>query len=93
MKRGVDITHFFYREGHLFTICKVLMKVLSPNRYPGLLRCRDHGGNQNKLMALYAQLPYLRDMIDNINQQHLIHKVMCETVTLAKPPMISIGCL
>lgn len=75
-ERGVDITHFFYRENHLCTILQSFNEgIITPAAIQVCCDAEIMVVTKSKLMALYAQLPYLRDLIDNINQQHLIHKV------------------
>jgi signal-transduction protein with cAMP-binding, CBS, and nucleotidyltransferase domain len=75
-ERGIDITHFFYPENHLCTILQSFNEgTITPTAIQACCDAEIMIVTKTRLMALYAQLPYLRELIDNVNQQHLIHKV------------------
>ncbi|WP_221284833.1 Crp/Fnr family transcriptional regulator [Mucilaginibacter sp. SP1R1] len=75
-EKGIDITHFFYKENQISTILQSFNEG-TPTE-PGIQACCDAEVlviTKSKLLALYQQLPYMKGIIDKINQQHLIEKV------------------
>ena len=75
-ERGADITHFFYPENNLCTILQSFNEgSITPTFIQACCDAEIMVITKTRLMALYAELHYLRDIIDDINQQHLIHKV------------------
>ncbi|MBB6131627.1 Crp/Fnr family transcriptional regulator [Mucilaginibacter lappiensis] len=75
-ERGVDITHFFYPENHLCTILQSFNEgSITPTAIQACCDAEIMVITKTRLVALYTQLPYLHEVIDHVNQQHLIHKV------------------
>lgn len=74
--KDVEVTHFFYNENKF---CSILQSFNDETPTPAAIQaCCDaevlaitHRG----LLELYQQLPWLKQLIDNINQLHLIEKV------------------
>lgn len=74
--KGVDITHFFYKENQICTILQSFNDE-TPTE-PGIQASCDTevlAITKGKLLVLYERLPYMKEIIDKINQQHLIEKV------------------
>jgi CRP-like cAMP-binding protein len=74
--KGIDITHFFYKESQICTILQSFNDATPTD--PGIQAACDAEVlviTKSKLLALYEQLPYMKEIIDKINQQHLIEKV------------------
>jgi CRP-like cAMP-binding protein len=74
--KGIDITHFFYKENQICTILQSFNDATPTD--PGIQAACDAEVlviTKSKLLALYEQLPYMKEIIDKINQQHLIEKV------------------
>lgn len=74
--KGIDITHFFYKENQICTILQSFNDETPTD--PGIQAACDAEVlviTKSKLLALYEQLPYMKGIIDKINQQHLIEKV------------------
>ncbi|MGF7041239.1 Crp/Fnr family transcriptional regulator [Mucilaginibacter lappiensis] len=74
--KGIDITHFFYKENQICTILQSFNDATPTD--PGIQAACDAEVlviTKSKLLALYERLPYMKEIIDKINQQHLIEKV------------------
>ena len=75
-EKGIDITHFFFKENQICTILQSFNDE-TPTE-PGIQAACDAEVmviGKSKLQALYARLPYIKEIIEHINQQHLIEKV------------------
>ncbi|HVW95499.1 MAG TPA: cyclic nucleotide-binding domain-containing protein [Mucilaginibacter sp.] len=74
--KATEVTHFFYGENKL---CLILQSFNEETQTTAAIQasCRAEALviSKSKLMALYQQLPYLKQIIDEINQEHLIEKV------------------
>jgi len=73
---GAELTHFFYNENKF---CLILQSFNEETSTPAAIQaCCDSeilAISKSKLMELYERLPYLKTIIDKINQEHLIEKV------------------
>jgi CRP-like cAMP-binding protein len=75
-EKGIDITHFFFKENQLCTILQSFNDA-TPTE-PGIQASCDAEVlviTKSKLLALYGRLPYMKEVIEKINQLHLIEKV------------------
>jgi CRP-like cAMP-binding protein len=73
---GVEVTHFFYKENQICTILQSFEEE-TPTE-PGIQASCDAEVlmiTKSRLLALYELLPYMKEIIEKINQQHLIEKV------------------
>jgi len=74
--KSVEVTHFFYNENKF---CSILQSFNDETPTPAAIQaCCDAevlSISKRRLMDLYDQLPWLKQVIDNINQLHLIEKV------------------
>lgn len=74
--KGIDITHFFYKENQFCTILQSFNEA-TPTE-PGIQASCDAevlAISKPKLLELYQQLPYIKILIDNAIQQRLMDKV------------------
>lgn len=73
---GAELTHFFYNENKF---CLILQSFNDQTPTPAAIQaCCDTevlATGKSKLLELYDKLPYLKSIIDKINQEHLIEKV------------------
>jgi len=75
-EKGTELTHVFYNEDHFVSIIQSFNDEVSSPAF--MQACCDVEVlciNKSKLFDLYQKLPYLKDLITNINQTHLIEKV------------------
>jgi len=74
--KDVEVTHFFYNENKF---CSILQSFNDETPTSAAIQaCCDAEAlaiSKRGLMDLYDQLPWLKQVIDNINQLHLIEKV------------------
>lgn len=73
---GAELTHFFY-NGHKFCLILQSFNDETPTSAAIQASCDAEvlAISKSKLMELYKRLPYLKEIIDQINQAHLIEKV------------------
>lgn len=73
---GVELTHFFYNENKF---CLILQSFNDETPTPAAIQASCDTDvlaiSKSKLLELYDKLPYLKSVIDKINQEHLIEKV------------------
>ncbi|TWJ01620.1 CRP-like cAMP-binding protein [Mucilaginibacter frigoritolerans] len=74
--KGTEVTHIFYNENHL---CSILQSFNDEVHTASFIQaCCDTevlSISKSKLLELYQQLPYLKELIDQLNQLNLIRKV------------------
>jgi len=73
---GIELTHFFYNENKFCLILQSFNEEIPTTA--AIQACCDGEVlviSKSKLMELYELLPYLKSIIDKINQEHLIEKV------------------
>lgn len=73
---GVELTHFFYNENK-FSLILQSFNDETPTEAAIQASCDTDvlAISKSKLLGLYDKLPYLKSIIDKINQEHLIEKV------------------
>ena len=75
-EKGVELTHFFYSENNLSSIIQSFNdEVATPAFIQACCTVEVLSIRKSKLLELYTQLPYIKDLITEINQKHLIEKV------------------
>ncbi|HEY8928562.1 MAG TPA: Crp/Fnr family transcriptional regulator [Mucilaginibacter sp.] len=73
---GIEITHVFYNENKFCTILQSFNdEVPAPAFIQACCDAEVLAISKSRLMELYKQVPYLKQVIDQINQLHLIEKV------------------
>ncbi|MCR8558383.1 Crp/Fnr family transcriptional regulator [Mucilaginibacter sp. BJC16-A38] len=74
--KGIELTHFFYNENKF---CSILQSFNDEAPTPAAIQASCDAEilviSKSRLMDLYHQLPYMKEIIDNLNQLHLIEKV------------------
>lgn len=73
---GLEVTHVFYNENKFCTILQSFNDEVPAQAF--IQACCDaevQAISKSRLMELYKQVPYLKQVIDQINQLHLIEKV------------------
>ena len=74
--KAVELTYFFYKENHF---CSVLQSFNDETPSgPFIQACCDAEVlciSKKKLHELYKKLPYMKELIDQFNQLHLIDKI------------------
>jgi len=74
--KGTEITHIFYNENHLCSILQSFNDEVHTSAF--IQACCDVevlSISKGRLLDLYKQLPYLKELIDQLNQLNLIRKV------------------
>ncbi|XZF12398.1 Crp/Fnr family transcriptional regulator [Chitinophagaceae bacterium MMS25-I14] len=75
-ERGIDITHYFYKENQ---VCTILPSFNDGSRAEAGIRAACDARvlkiSRSSLSELCVKIPYMKDVIDEINQQRLIEKV------------------
>ncbi|WP_106529613.1 Crp/Fnr family transcriptional regulator [Chitinophaga niastensis] len=84
-EKGDGITHFFLKENQFCSIQDSFNNG-TPAKESILASCDAEviTLERNKLKALYTQLPYLENLIDNILQQALLERIAIVSVCLKK---------
>jgi CRP-like cAMP-binding protein len=74
--KGVEVTHYFYNENRFVSIIQSFNDEISTTAF---IQAACHTEvlsiTKSKLLDLYQQLPYMKVLIDQQNQLHLIEKV------------------
>ena len=74
--KGIELTHYFYRENNLSTILQSFNdEVPTPAAIQASCDAEVLAISKNKLLELYQKLPYLKEIIDQQNHLRLIDKV------------------
>jgi hypothetical protein len=93
-ERGMDITHYFYKENQFCTI----LYSFGDGRFTEVKIQAACDGDvlritKLKLYSLYDRLAFMKDIIDKAILQGLLEKCVCGIVPWAKKPLISINSL
>jgi CRP-like cAMP-binding protein len=74
--KGVELTHFFYNENKF---CSILQSFNDETPTAAAIQASCNADvlviSKSRLLQLYEQLPYIKEVIDKSNQLHLIEKV------------------
>jgi CRP-like cAMP-binding protein len=74
--KGVELTHFFLKENQFCTILQSFTDETPATA--GIQACCDAEVlviTKSRLMDLYKQVPYMKEIIDQLNQLRLIEKI------------------
>lgn len=74
--KGVELTYFFYNEKRIASILQSFNEEIITTAF--IQACCDAEVlciTKNRLLELYEKLPYMKELIDQQNQLHLIEKV------------------
>src|SRR5260221_4394997 len=75
-EKGAEVTHFFVKENHLCTILSSFNNQVPADET--ILAATDTDVlsiTRTRLLALYKELPYMKELIDRITQQRLLDKI------------------
>ena len=84
-EKGVEVTHFFVKENHLCTILSSFNNQIPADE--SILAASDVEIltiTHTRLLALYRELPYLKELIDRITQQRLLDKIRTRNAYLGQ---------
>ena len=74
--KGVDVTHYFLKEGQFCTILKSFTEgTIADEHIQAACPVRVKSIDKSKLMELYGRLPYLQPVIAEVIQKGLIDKI------------------
>lgn len=75
-EKGNEVIHFFFSENQFCTVLKSFTEnTFSTDRIQAAFDTEVIVFKKNKLEFLYTELPYFKNMLDNIFQQALLNKV------------------
>jgi CRP-like cAMP-binding protein len=75
-EKAVELTHFFYKENNFCSILQSFNDEIATNAaIQASCNAEVLVISKSRLLELYKQLPYIKGLIDKLNQQHLIDKV------------------
>jgi CRP-like cAMP-binding protein len=74
--KGIELTHYFYKESQF---CTILPSFIDGSSVEAGIRAACDAEvsaiTRSRLQQLYAELPYMKEAIDEINRQRLLEKV------------------
>lgn len=74
--KGVELTHYFYKENQLSTILQSFNdEVPTSAAIQASCDAEVLAISKSRLLELYKQLPYMKEVIDQQNQLRLIEKI------------------
>jgi CRP-like cAMP-binding protein len=84
-EKGIEVTHFFVKENHLCTILNSFNNQL-PADESIRAACDTEvlAITKTRLLALYQELPYMKELIDRITQQRLLEKIRTRNAYLGQ---------
>jgi len=75
-EKGVELTHYFYNENRFVSILQSFNEeIISKAFIQASCDADVFSITKSKLLDLYKQLPYMKQLIDEQNQLHLIEKI------------------
>ncbi|HWK06993.1 MAG TPA: Crp/Fnr family transcriptional regulator [Puia sp.] len=84
-ERGIDVTHFFIKENQLCTILHSFNNQVPANEsIQAACDAEVLAITRSKLLDLYRQLPYMKELIDLITQQRLLAKIQTRNAYLGE---------
>jgi len=84
-EKGVEVTHFFVKENHLCTILSSFNNQTAADE--SIQAASDTAAlaiTRTRLLALYKELPYMKELIDRITQQRLLDKIRTRNAYLGQ---------
>jgi CRP-like cAMP-binding protein len=84
-EKGVEVTHFFVKENQLCTILHSFNNQ-APAEESIQAACDTEvlAVTKSRLLDLYRQIPYLKELIDHITQQRLLDKIQTRNAYLGE---------
>ena len=81
--KGVEVTHYFLNENQFCTILASFNKgAIADESIQAACDAKVLAITRTRLLALYEQLPYLKELIDQITQQRLLDKIQIRNAYL-----------
>lgn len=75
-EKGVERTHFFYKENQFCTVLQSFQEhSISSASIQAACDTTVFAITRTKLLALYQELPYMKELMDFINQQRMLDKI------------------
>ena len=83
--KGIDVTYFFVKENQFCTILNSFNnQVPAQESIQAACDTEVLAITRNRLLDLYKQLPYMRELIDQITQQRLLDKIQLRNAYLGE---------
>lgn len=84
-EKGNEVTHYFLKENQFCTILNSFNNLVSAHEsIQAACKTTVLKISRTRLLALYEQLPYIKELIDEITQQALIDKVQIRNAYLGQ---------
>jgi len=84
-EKGIDVTHFFTRENQFCSILHSFNNQVPANEsIQAACDAEVLAITRTRLLALYEQLPYMKELIDQITQQRLLDKIRTRNAYLGE---------
>jgi len=75
-EKGIERTHYFYNENRLVSIIQSFNDEIPTSAFiQASCDAEVLSISKSKLLELYSKLPYMKELIDQQNQLHLIEKI------------------
>ena len=79
--KGVEVTHFFVGENQF---CTILASFNDETIAEDSIQCCSAAVvlsiQKSQLLALYRELPFMKDLIDQVNQRRLLEKIRLKNI-------------
>lgn len=76
-EKGIDLTHYFYKENQLCTILASFSgEIATEESIQAACEARVLAIRKNKLEELYLALPYIKDLVDQLYRRQLLDKIL-----------------
>ncbi len=79
--KGVEVTHFFVGENQF---CTILASFNDETIAEDSIQCCSSAVvlsiRKSQLLALYRELPFMKDLIDQVNQRRLLEKIRLKNI-------------
>ncbi|WP_157740661.1 Crp/Fnr family transcriptional regulator [Mucilaginibacter xinganensis] len=74
--KGVDVTHYFIGENQLCTILKSFNEeTIARDSIQACCAVRVLSINKRSLSGLYQKLPFMADLVNQVNQERMLEKI------------------
>lgn len=84
-EKGNEVTHYFLKENQFCTILNSFNnQVPAHESIQAACKTTVLEINRTRLLALYQQIPYLKELIDEITQQALLEKIQVRNAYLGQ---------
>ena len=74
--KGIELTHYFYNENRIVSIIQSFNDEIPTSAFiQASCNAKVLSITKSKLLDLYKELPYMKELIEQQNQLHLIEKI------------------